>query len=217
MAFTWATKKEKYTGRLQVNSAGRVGNNAPHSIEIGTDKGSITSVDCGVMDMAWQETMQGNKSAVSTYTKCKNVWFNWGTNFYSLPWEAGYAARSQLGTLRTRFVTPSVNGCAIFVSGTRANPVIVHANSQPDMLIPFSENLPLYFRVLGDVYTVIASKLVNLGYMSDTNFGTLMPADYMYEGAAGASVFGVRDGADWSFYVTVNGPAVGTTRRFWPA
>jgi hypothetical protein len=31
-----ATKKEPYTGRLQINSAGRVGNNAPHSIEIGT-------------------------------------------------------------------------------------------------------------------------------------------------------------------------------------
>jgi hypothetical protein len=216
MAFNWATQKQNYRGRLQVNSAGLVRNNAPRSIRIESTHGSVTYVDCGVLDLSWQETMQGNKSVISIYQQAG--WFNWGTSFYSLPWQSGYAARTQLGTLRNRFLTPSVNGCAVFVCGTRANPVVVHINSQPtDLLAPYREDLLTYFRLLGDVYTVYASKLVAQNLVPAENLGMLMPADYMYEGAAGASVFGVRDGADWSFYYTVNGTATGTTRRFWPA
>jgi hypothetical protein len=216
MSFAWASQKHNYTGRLQVNSWGNVGNNAPASRQIATNHTTITYVDCGVLDLRFKETMQGNAS-VLTQSSSGNF-FTQGTAFYCVPWQAGYAARTQIGTLRSRFVTPKLNGCAVFIGGTRASPVVVHANAQATALLtPAMGDDHTYFRLWDDVYTSLASKLVSLQLVPSAGFGALMPSDYMKPGVSGAGVFGVRDGSDWSFYVTENGVATGSTRRFWPA
>ena len=216
MAYAWASEKERYRGRLQVNGWGNVGNMAPGNVRITTDHTTIDYVDVGTQGLRFKETMQGDKS-VLTQDDSGN-WFTRGGEFYGLPWTVGYAARTQLGPTHRRFLTPTLNGCCVIVSGTRAAPVVVHANAQAaTLLAPLGGDLPRYFARWSDVYVTVVSQLTAQGLIPDDDLEMLTPSMYSVPGVANAAVFGVQEGASWSFYYVMNQAAGGTTQRFWPA
>jgi hypothetical protein len=197
---------------LKVQSLGRVGSNAPHSLAIKTNHATLTYVDCGKPTATVTENVMGSMATVSRSGDDKGA-----GNIYGLPWEAKYAARCELGSDHTRFVTPSLNGCAIFISGTQAKPVVVHANCQSETLLePLSSQPPKYYAMWSDVYVTVLSQLVAKKLIPDKGMVTLLPKDYMVKGVASAAVFGVLDASKWSFYVTVNKTS-GETKRIWPA
>jgi hypothetical protein len=211
MAWDWATQKERYAGKLKVQSLGRVGNNAPASQAITTNHTTITYVDCGTRGFAVTESVLGPNCTVSQAP-------SGAENTYGLPWETGYAARTSLAGAQTRFVTPCLNGCGVFISGTRAAPVVVHANCQATALLSgFTNQLGTYFRLWSDVYVTVASQLVAKRLIPDAGLAMFLPTDYMVEGVSEATVFGVCEASNWSFYATLNRAAAGQTRRIWPA
>jgi hypothetical protein len=209
MALDWATKKTTFTNKLKVSSFGRVGNITSGVDAITTNHTKITYVDCGAKEVGIAENVLGPTCSVSMS--------DGGTKIWGLPWEKSFAGRTQLGAGGSSiFLTPSLNGCCVMISGTTVQPVVVHANCQPTALLtPVSDNQPLYFRLWSDVYVTVASQLVAKGHIPDTNLELLQPTDYMLAGVSDASVFGVRSGGNWSFYVVVNRTAGGTTRKIW--
>ena len=48
-----------------------------------------------------------------------------------LPWQADHVVWGTLDNSAVKFLTYAVNGCGVLVSGTRQNPVVVHANASP--------------------------------------------------------------------------------------
>ena len=136
---------------------------------------------------------------------------------YGLPWEASHAARCSLKSAKTNFLTPCLNGCGVIISGTAAEPVVVHANTQAEALLtPFVEQQSKYFKLWSDTYVVLASKLVAKRLIPSEGLSLFVPTDYMVPGVAAATVFGVNEGGSWSFYATLNKAANGETRRIWP-
>ena len=128
----------------------------------------------------------------------------------------GYAARTMLGSAHNVFVTPSLNGCCVMIGGPTTAPTVIHANCQPTALLtPVQNDLPTYFRLWSDVYVAISTQLVSLHLLPAANLSLLKPSDYMTAGVADAAVFGIQEGSNWSFYVTVNKAAAGETRKIW--
>lgn len=208
MALNWAAQKASYTGKLRVQTLGRVGLIASAQQVITTNHTTITYVDCGTRVVTMNETVLGPTATMSQATG--------GTSMYGLPWEVGYAGRTALGAGQDIFVTPSLNGCGVLIGGTIAAPVVVHANCQPTALIsPHQGDLSMYYRLWSDVYVTVASQLVAGGLLPAANLEMLLPKDYMLPGVSEASVFGVRTSGTWSFYVTLNKAMNGTTRKIW--
>jgi len=208
MAFDWSTKTTAFAGKLKVSSFGRVGTITP-STEIKTDHTKITYIDCGATQIGVKETVLGPTCSVAADVSGSQIW--------GLPWETSYAARTKLGGGGPAvFLTPSLNGCCVMIGGTVMEPVVVHANCQPtELLTPVAGDEPTYFRLWSDVYVTVASQLVAKMYLPDTDLELLQPTDYMLAGVSEASVFGVRTGSRWAFYVVVNRAAGGQTRKIW--
>lgn len=227
MAFDWATQGALYTGNLSIkgsNGLGRVGGNAPASRRIDTNNASIIYVDLGAMPRQIGETVTARETAVDAAASGTGT-----ANAYVLPWEAGFAARTKLAQAQSMFITPNLNGCAVFIGGPLTGPTVIHANCQPDLI---NEGMPQYtprmdpliygarldafgnswrLPIWSDIYVTIASQLLALGLLPDENMGMLLPRDYLGD-AGSASVFGARGGGGWAFHVNANR----RTRCFWP-
>ncbi|WP_434684174.1 hypothetical protein [Pseudanabaena minima] len=211
MPFDWATQKQAYTGKLRILSLGVVSRIATGQQTITTNNATVTYVDCGTCDMTMNETLpDGITSTISAGSGTTNI------NAYGLPWGAGYASRTILGSSRNVFVTPRLDGCGIMIAGPTATPTIIHANCRPtDLLTPVQNDLPTYYRLWSDVYIAIASKMVSASLLPDNSLEMLLPKDYLLTGVSDASVFGVCEGGSWSFYVTLNKTSAGETRKIW--
>lgn len=225
MAFDWETQKERYTGRLTIKTMGQPGQNAPSSPQIESNYANVTYVDVGSLEGTISEAVLPSETSVS------KVSGSGGDNAYILPWRVNYACRTRLAQSQTRFVTPNLNGCAVMVAGTQLNPIVIHANCQPDIVdegVPTmqeTESISAYnarmahfymnykLPVWSDIYLALASKMVAKGYLPDANLGILYPKDYLSPSVGFAAVFGARTGGNWGFYVNI----AGRTRKFWPA
>ena len=232
MAFDWATQGAQFTGTLKIGSMGAVGNNSPVSQDIVTNNATVKFVDNLGQQAQLAEASSGGRVQVSKAGDSP-------ANAYVLPWTSNYASKTRLAAASTMFVTPDLNGCAIFVSGELAGPTVVHINSKADILDkgepPF---LPLgkgattkeinsaaaaygremnafktsYKNPMWDaLYQAMAIKLVGAGLIPKDNLKLWLPTDYLGPDVTTAAVFGTFNGT-WSFFCNVNGK----TTKFWP-
>jgi hypothetical protein len=216
--------KEQLTTKLKIGRMGSVGNNAPASQSIETNNATFLYVD------------QGQKAAAVTITENSATGIGaeisvglagvGAENAYVLPWEVGKAARTKLGQAHTAFFTPQLNGCGVMISGSLTEPVVVHANTQADIVYQGAVvgpgemdwikgyKLPIW----SDLYRVLAMKLTAKALIPKENLRLFLPDEYLLEGPGGVAVFGIREGSQWAFYaahMTTSGKS--KTKKIWPA
>jgi hypothetical protein len=218
--FDWATEKTAFKKKLLNKSMGTVGSNSPASRSIETQNATFLYVDMG--------NKVGNLTETET-AKEVSIQLGSGTaNAYTLPWATNKAARIQLGQAHDKFITTQMTACGLIVCGDLTQPIVVHANSQADILyehepqgmataqVMAKYNKTYKYPMLDSLYTVLVSKLFALGFITDVRIRTYFPTEYFDDAPGGVSVFGVKDGSNWSIYACCIGLSGGTTKKIWP-
>lgn len=225
MAFDWATQGASFSGKLTIKTMGAAADSSIVWEDIvsnhATLKFALRSNNEGVI----------TENVLPTETTVSLSPSGGSANAHTLPWQVGYAPMIKLGPKHAIFVTPNLNGCAIFVGGDAASPSVIHANCQPDIAdqgvptytsgddpIVFGARVNEFYQrwklpIWSDVYVALASKLLAGNKIPSANFQMLLPRDYLAGGASYASVFGSRASGSWRLFVNVQGK----TRQFWPA
>lgn len=220
MPFEWATRGADFTGALSIKSMGVAG--GAGGTEIVTNNAVVRLVDVVGRQGAITESVRGGRTEVNKNDPA-------ASNAFVLPWAANHAVMTGLSGAQDIFVTPDLNGCAVFVAGNPASPTVVHVNSQAEILDKgepaFSPTASLsqlttqmnvfklsYKRPMWDaLYLALASKLIELGRLPRDNLQLLLPGQYLNADVGSAAVFGHRQGGNWAFFWNVNG----RTTRFW--
>ena len=220
MVFDWATKGEDYTGTLSIKTMGVANGQAT---EVATNNATVTLVDVSGTQGTITEAQQGPTTQVNRSDAA-------ASNAYVLPWKADHAVMTRLGAAQDIFVTTNLNGCAVFVGGDAADPVVMHVNSGAAILgkgepeynpaQPMNEaaaqmtafqqswKMPMW----DAIYQALASRLQGMGRLPNSNVALLVPGQYLSAGTGSAAVFGRRDGGTWRFFWNANG----RTTQFWP-
>jgi hypothetical protein len=210
MAWTlkdFKTRPEKLTQKLQISVSGFTANNAPHNqlIDCGGDTYSIIDFGRNISGTAAVDPpMVPNELRV-------NATRGAGGNAYLLPWYTDSLCFAELGQDHDFFFTPTVNSCAIMISGGLCNPHVVHANTKSnrlDSVVLMDEVVAKYQQIYGEM----AGKLGDWGMADRANLRVFQPGDYLSKG----TVFGVRTAGRWAFYATAWGVAGATTKKLWP-
>lgn len=148
-----------------------------------------------------------------------------GGNSYWLPWGSWRAYVGRLGANSTYFVTASLTGCGIYVSGDRVQPYVVHANCSAAEVVDFGDDMRTYTDDLEaarmQFYGQLAAQLVQNGTIPSTGLQMLRPEDYGAKIGLGyvgpICVFGRRNGGNWTIYYCVGGRAGSAlTRQLFP-
>ena len=220
MPFDWATKGADFTGALSIKTMGIVA--AGQAARIATNNAAVALVDMQATQGSIAESVLGGVTQVNRNDPA-------AANAYVLPWKVDHAAMTRLSSDRDIFVTPDLNGCAVFVSGDRASPTVVHVNSQATILDQgepeYSADVPQdqlaaqmnafklsYKMPMWDaIYQALAIRLVGMGRLPRENLELLLPGTYLSAGTGAAAVFGRREGGTWSFFWNANR----RTTRFW--
>lgn len=219
MTFDWATKGADYTGALSIKTMGVPNGQAT---QVATNNATVALVDMSGLQGAITEASQGSTRQVNRNGSA-------APNAYVLPWKVDHAVMTRLSAEQDIFVTPDLNGCAVFVGGDAASPIVMHVNSQAAILdqgepavVPgqpmdqlaaqmnafkLSWKMPMW----DAIYQTIASRLQGMGRLPNSNLELLLPGQYLSAGTGSAAVFGHRDGGTWRFFWNVNG----RTTRFW--
>ena len=192
MAFDWASQKEGWGGKLKMVGLGTVGGNAPANETIESLGETINVIQHIANEGCIEERRAGPEFTVSASAGSGNA--------YVLPWKANSAVSTQLGQSYEIFVTSQLNGCAVFVGGEPAAPIVFHANAQPGYTSDGMPDSPSAIRKFDvetrlprwdSYYGAVAQKLSTIGRLPTKNVGTLLPGQYMENGDA--AVFGVRE------------------------
>lgn len=223
MAYAWETQKGNYTARLNIKTLGSPGGNSPATKQIKTNHATLTFVDVLSKEVALAETVTAKETAVSLSNAVG------GADAYGLPWASNHAVKIKLGATQPRFVTPNLNGCAVFIGGALAGPVVIHANIAPAGVIeaknPGYSDLAAFNKwvteykqpMWTDVYRTVLAQLTVNGDLPGESMVSLFPTDYLSDGVMHGCVWGTRGSGGWAIYVTEVGAANSKTRKIWPA
>ncbi|HZI13008.1 MAG TPA: hypothetical protein VE153_21680 [Myxococcus sp.] len=139
---------------------------------------------------------------------------------YHLGWAGDELHYTQLPNSRAFFTTAKMNGCCVFVGGSRQNPFIMHANFTDEIPGPVvgdeAETKRLQLAAYATLYNRLQNALISKGLVSqDEPLSRFDPAFYMntqYGGGRG-TVWGVRGVDGWTFYYNMDivGPVVTTS------
>jgi hypothetical protein len=197
-------RPEKLTHKMQIAVAGFTANNAPHNQLIDCGGETYSVIDFG---RNIGGTAEVPPSIIPNELRV-NARLGPGGNAYLLPWYENTLCFAELGQAHDFFFTPTVNGCAIMISGGLCNPHVVHANTKSNRLDNADDLVGKYQELYGEM----ADKLSDWGMADRANLRVFQPGDYLSKG----TVFGVRTAGRWAFYATAWGVAGATTKKLWP-
>jgi hypothetical protein len=134
-------------------------------------------------------------------------------NCYWLPWGPGKCYIGNLPSGKKYFFTYKINGCGVIIGGTKAQPIVAHANMVSNRLVTTNDNdetTRIQTAVYESFYMGLAAQLQMTGELTGSQVTVYTPREYL-SGAGFGAVFGICPAGEWTFY----GNSGGKTTKIW--